>query len=707
MGNNKIWRKLLNLYTFENEFNKQSVSDPASIVLCKVPVGLKFAIYAFLLSAPFYIFGRYSFINGHMINTFLPLWDIQIGSLWNPYNLGGKDQLSFMPYSIWGLLCHVFPGWLISALFAWLTYFLSTYFMYRLLRYRFGVGWFGASIGALFMLFTYINAYTWTLAWTFLPLMIETFFWISERRHYKIAYIVVFVLGGVYASASPIHEQAFALFFAFMFMLICKRDVLWKVFLHVIVFIVGWAMIAGPTLIALQEIVPHTVRGQDAGMLHISFFQCTVGSHGYRPYVQALLVIVSLLITRFRHPKARMAFALLVFFVLFNAAMITVIYLIGNIWSWASGIGVTRLNLMTPFLYSFAAALAVDAIARPDLVASRVYKRVCIIATVLFGSWILYTHILDRGYEWKTAGSYGYQVDAKIIDILSKPAEKITSFRTAVLNAESDGGDYILSSSGGAFHINGLETFTGFTPLATWRLARYWDAMTQCENRPEINCNTEHRKPEHFQLELPLLKQENSIDASVVSTAMLSVANVRYLISQRPVVNGDLIEMHRPGNPLLGKLSLMERVKVNFSGRDDLYLYELKNTIPRFYIARNVRVFDDDNELLSTLSEATINEVRDTVFLSRKDGPVKPLTSNDAPGQASLIKLNNDEFEVDVSIGGPAYLVISNSFNEGWQCTNQDGKMLQMRPAFHLFTAIMVNEEDRTITCRYSPFTLL
>jgi hypothetical protein len=120
-----------------------------------------------------------------------------------------------------------------------------------------------------------------------------------------------------------------------------------------------------------------------------------------------------------------------------------------------------------------------------------------------------------------------------------------------------------------------------------------------------------------------------------------------------------------------------------------------------------VRVFDNDTELLSTLSEATINEVRDTVFLSRTDGPVKPLTSNNIPGQASFIKLNNDEFEVDVNVEGPAYLFISNSFNEGWQCTNQDGKMLQMRPAFHLFTAIMVNEEDRTITCRYSPFPLL
>jgi len=675
--------------------------------LNKIPDYIIFVLISLVFASPFYIFGPYSFINGYTLNLFFSFWQNKYGALWNLYSIGGTDQLSQVSLSIWQPLFIVFPGWLLASLCALLTYFLSGYFMYRLLRYRFGVGQVGGYVGALFMLFNYVNAYAWTLAWATLPLIIETFFWISERHHRKITYIVAFVLGGLYASASQTYEQIFALFFAFMFMLTCKRDVLWKVFLHAIVFIVGWAMIAGPTLIALQEIVPHTVRGQDAGMLHISFFQCTVGTHGYRPYVQASLVIVALLITRFRHPKARMAFGLLGFFVLFNAAMITVIYFIGDIWSFAKGIGGTRLNLMTPFLYSFAAALAVDVIVQEKLEASRLYKRVCIIATVLFGSWILYTHILDRGYEWKTAGSYGYQVNAKIIDELSKRTEYTTPFRIAIIEPEPDEYSYKLNPDGGAFHINGLETFTGCTWLGTRRQVKYWDAMTRCGDRPEIKCYMENRKPQHFKLKLPLLKQENSIDVSVVSTAMLSVANVRYLISQHPVVNGDLIEIHRLGNPPLDKLSLMEQVKVNFSGRDDLYLYELKNTIPRFYIARNVRVFDDDNELLSTLSEATTNEIRNTVYLSRQDGPVDSMTSNQVLGQISYTQLSSDEYELNVSVGGPTYLVVSNSYSDGWQCTNQDGKKIQMRPAFHLFTAIMVNEEDRTLTFRYSPFTSL
>jgi hypothetical protein len=675
--------------------------------LNKNPDFLFFTLLSLVFAAPFYIFGQHSFINRHMLNVFFSFWQNKNGTLWNICSLGGTDQLSQMSFSIWQLLFIVLPGWLLASLLAWLTYFLSTYFMYRLLRYRFGVGKIGGYVGALFMLFTYINAFAWTLAWTFLPLIIETFFWISERRHYKITYIVAFVLGGLYASFSATHEQVFALFFVFMFMLICKRDVLWKVFLHSIVFIVGWAMIAWPTLIALQEMVPHSVRAHNATLL-LNFFECTVGTHGYRPYVQALLVIVALLITRLRHPMAQMAFGLWIFFLLFNTAMITLIHFIGDIWGgWAKGIGGTRLYLMTPFLYSFTAALSVDVIMQTHLVSSRLYKRICIVATVLFGSWILYTHILDRGWEWKVRGSYGYQVNAKIIDVISKRTENTIPFRTAFITTETNKIGYKLNTDGGAFHINGLQTFTGFTWIGTRRQARYWDAMTQCESRPEIKCYKEYLTPAHFKLKLPLLKQENSIDASVVSTAMLSVANTRYLISQHPIVNGDLIELHRPGNPPLGKLSLMEQVKANFSGRDDLYLYELKNTIPRFYIARNIRVFDDDNELLSTLSEATIDEVRDTVYLSREDGPVDSMTSNQVLGQISYTQLSSDEYELNVSVGGPAYLVISNSFNEGWQCTNQDGKMVQMRPAFHLFTAIMVNEEDSTITCRYSPFTLL
>tara|TARA_B100000315_G_scaffold33124_1_gene27784 strand:- start:538 stop:822 length:285 start_codon:yes stop_codon:yes gene_type:complete len=68
--------------------------------------------------------------------------------------------------------------------------------------------------------------------------------------------------------------------------------------------------------------------------------------------------------------------------------------------------------------------------------------------------------------------------------------------------------------------------------------------MTRCENRPEIVCRKEFRNPEAFAMKLPLLKQDNSIDVSVISNAMLSVANVRYLISQR-IVDVDI----EPINP--------------------------------------------------------------------------------------------------------------------------------------------------------------
>ena len=156
--------------------------------------------------------------------------------------------------------------------------------------------------------------------------------------------------------------------------------------------------------------------------------------------------------------------------------------------------------------------------------------------------------------------------------------------------------------------------------------------------------------------------------------------------------------------PPMNKLTLIERAKANFSGRNDLYLYELKYTLPRLYVARNLRVFDNDTELLSVLSEAPASAFRETVFLSRADGPVEVPVSNDIQGQADLIRQGNDEYAISLNVSGPTYLMISNSFNEKWQCVNQDGKMLQMRPAFHLFTAIMVNKEDRTVSCSFSMF---
>ncbi|MAF20265.1 MAG: hypothetical protein CMI55_01135 [Parcubacteria group bacterium] len=676
----------------------------------KIPDILKFAALSLVFAAPFCVFGPYSVIQSESNVWYTSVSQSKIGALWNPNILGGIDLRSQMTYSIWEVLNLVLPSWVFSVLLVLMTYFFSTYFMYRLLHLRFGVCQVSALIGALFLLSSYVKAQPLTIAWTFLLVIFEAFFWINERRRRAITYVVAGGIGILYASMTPIHDQVFALFFAFLFMLISKRNVLIGVIPQIIVFIVGWAIIAVPALVAIHEVVPLSVRAHTRELLpSLSdlFFFCTIGNSGYRPYAQFALVLLALFATRFRNPMALKAVMYLVFFETFYIALVYLFYFLGGMLDWATGIGSSRFLFWTPFLFSFIVGLSIDAIIQSGFGVPLARKGVFKIGVIAFGLWLIYAHVLDRAYEWKTYGSFAYNSRAEIYDSINKNTEKSTPFRVSIAYSGPSKADSSLDHSGGYMHINGFETFTGFSWFGTIRQVDYWDAMTRCKTRPDMDCMKEVRHPEHFYLNLPPSKKANSLDISAISTTMLAIANVRFIVSQHSIDRNDLVEMHSPGRPSLGKLPLLERIKSNFSGRDDLYLYEFHDALPRLYVSRHVRVFDNDTELLSTLSEATINEVRDTVFLSRTDGPVKPLTSNNIPGQASFIKLNNDEFEVDVNVEGPAYLFISNSFNEGWQCTNQDGKMLQMRPAFHLFTAIMVNEEDRTITCQYSPFPLL
>ena len=65
-------------------------------------------------------------------------------------------------------------------------------------------------------------------------------------------------------------------------------------------------------------------------------------------------------------------------------------------------------------------------------------------------------------------------------------------------------------------------------------------------------------------------------------------------------------------------------------------------------------------DLLSTLSEATVPELKETVFLSRADGKVKVFVSNDILGRAELVKQENDEYVTSLKVSDPTCLMITN-----------------------------------------------
>ena len=666
-----------------------------------IPAGLLFVLFSFIASAPFFVFGSYSASNGDMRDVYFSYWH-QLGNLWDFNSLCGFYFRAESQFSIWEVFSTIMPGWLLTATYVWLRYFVVTYFTYRLLRFRFGVGQVGGYVGALLMFAHYMSVYPAGAGWTLLPAVLEMFFWISEKRHRIISLIIAFGSGVLYASASPTFEQPFALFFVFIFMMISRREVIKRTYLHVVIFLIGWSIIAVPSLIALQQTIPFAVRTYKlesslVDNIFSNIFFCTNGDRSHRPYIEFLLILSALLITRFRHPMARKAVAYLLFFEAFYIVVVYGLGLLGTVWTWVNAVGFGRLYMWTPFVFSFCAALAVDAIERPGIEIYSLRRRICMIVIAIASLCLFYTQIMDRAYEWKTYGSYAYQNNARIFDVLAGHADQTYPYRTALINTPKSAHVGLLH---GAFHTRGLATFTGVTHLATVRLDNYWDAM----NNRNSSYDKNSQKPVWLYLDLPISKDTHSIDISEINTAMLALANVRYLVSQYPLIGENVIEFHRPGMPPMNKLTLIERAKANFSGRNDLYLYELKYTLPRLYIARNLRVFDNDTEMLSVLSEAPASAFRETVFLSRADGPVEVPVANDIQGQADLISQGNDEYVISLNVSGPTYLMISNSFNDRWECVNQDGKMLQMRPAFHLFTAIMVNKEDRTVSCSFSMF---
>ena len=167
----------------------------------EIPAGLVFVIFSFIASAPFFVFGSYSVSNTGMRDVYFSYWH-QLGNLWDFSALCGFYFRPESQFSIWEVFSAIMPGWLLTTTYVWLRYFVVTYFTYRLLRFRFGVGQVGGYVGALLMFAHYMSVYPAGAGWTLLPAVLEMFFWISEKRHRIISLIIAFGSGVFYASAS-------------------------------------------------------------------------------------------------------------------------------------------------------------------------------------------------------------------------------------------------------------------------------------------------------------------------------------------------------------------------------------------------------------------------------------------------------------------------------------------------------------------------
>ncbi|MFA6318557.1 MAG: DUF6044 family protein, partial [Elusimicrobiota bacterium] len=168
----------------------------------------------------------------------------------------------------------------------------------------------------------------------------------------------------------------------------------------------------------------------------------------------------------------------------------------------------------------------------------------------------------------------------------------------------------------------GLETVDGYPNMYPKTYQRFWskviEPLTDRDERYRRYFN-EWGNRIYFFLESVESMPDGIPFQRYYRLDLLSLANMRYLISRHPLLHKDLIPILRqtPWHDLSRRERLWIRFKENFLGKSYLFIYENRACLPRAFFAPRVKVFDAGEDLLSALGNASSEELRRTAFVER------------------------------------------------------------------------------------------
>lgn len=187
---------------------------------------------------------------------------------------------------------------------------------------------------------------------------------------------------------------------------------------------------------------------------------------------------------------------------------------------------------------------------------------------------------------------------------------------------------------------------------------------------------------------------------------LLSLANVAYLVSRDRLVDASL-EPFLKSPVTWSSLTSWQKVKQNllgnFSGRKNLFIYHNRNVLPRFFTATSVRLFVDGRGALKALADASMEDLRTTLFVENRHWPAEQNSAqNFVPATIQLDSYENDEIRLTVDGNGPALLFVGNSYSPYW-LAQVDGNSVPIFPSNHAFWGIILPDGAKSVVFSYQP----
>lgn len=240
----------------------------------------------------------------------------------------------------------------------------------------------------------------------------------------------------------------------------------------------------------------------------------------------------------------------------------------------------------------------------------------------------------------------------------------------------------------------GLETVDGRSPIFYGPYKKYFGLIL--EN--QFQTPAEKKAFEDYWYNLYLLEgnarerfRQNQDPPLGWNLPLLLAANVSHIIAPRPVAELAALSsevVHLSARPPAWSPAFLHRFLQPFP----LYVYRLRDSFPRAYLADKADVLETDQAVLEKLSQAGLEALRHTVYLSKqaqegKGAADAPFPGSTGGGAVEWRWKGPDKVEITARSEGPKYLVVSNNFHPRWTAS-VDGEPTAIYRANHAFQAV-------------------
>lgn len=326
------------------------------------------------------------------------------------------------------------------------------------------------------------------------------------------------------------------------------------------------------------------------------------------------------------------------------------------------------------------------------------------IGLVLLAAIVPFARLGKQAKEWITLGSYTALFRSPDLSQLAVRMQRDPAFRVATVH-----GRMLHEGFSTGYGLESADGYLNSYPLA---YNRFWARILAplIKRHPLLSKRLTSSWSNRLRLMIDLTSaapHQKLIVEDYYNLNLLALANVRYLISEIPLVSDRLKIITGTGpegdwGSLTNVQKFRQRVRDNFMGTRT-YIYELTDYLPRWYFVHRVERFADETKLLNWLSSSDLGTLRTTVAVT--DGEAANGLMGASPELRSAVRVVAQEpsklvlqLEADTS----AVLVVTNSYSRFWVCRINNEKVPVWR-AYSVFWAIPIPAGTHQLQCEYDP----